>query len=120
MSDALINRNPDLKQLDDEGFELEIRAGVFLLVHSVPYVKTNGTLARGTLICALPLTPSGEIVRPLPDHTMYFTGEVPCHRDGSPLDSIIHNSNHCDLGHGLLVNHYLSSINHVEAITRSE
>ncbi len=108
MSDALISRSPDLKQLDEEGFELEIR-NAHLLVHSVPYVKSDKALARGTLICTLTLTPTGEIARPLPDHTMYFTGEVPCHRDGTPLDSIIHNSNHCDLGNGILVDHYLSS-----------
>jgi hypothetical protein len=108
MSDALINRSPDLKQLDEEGFELEIRTG-FLLVHSVPYVKTDGTLARGTLACALPLTPSGGMAASPTDHTMYFIGDAPCHRDGSPLDSIIHNSDHRDLGNGILVDHYLSS-----------
>jgi len=108
MSDALISRSPDLKRLDDEGFELEIRAG-HILVHAVPYVKGDGTLARGTLVRALNLTPSGETTVAPSNHTIYFSGDTPCHRDGSPLDSIIHSSNHRDLGSGIEVDHFFSS-----------
>ena len=108
MSAALISRSPDLKRLDDEGFELEIRGG-YLLVHSVSYVKTDGKLARGVLIGDLTLTASGETTAAPKDHTMYFAGETPCHRDGTPLTAIIHNSNHIDLGDGLEADHYLSS-----------
>jgi hypothetical protein len=108
MSAALISRSPDLKRLDDEGFELEIR-GAHLLVHSIPYVKMDGRLARGVLICDLTLTPGGETTAAPKDHTIYFVGETPCHRDGSPLTAIIHNSNHADLGDGLEADHYFSS-----------
>jgi hypothetical protein len=97
-----------LKRLDDEGFELEIRAG-YLLVHAVPYVKDGGALARGTLVCALTLNISGDTTAAPADHTMYFIGDTPCHRDGSPLVSIINSSNHHDLGHGIEVDHYFSS-----------
>jgi|688.fasta_scaffold110846_3 hypothetical protein len=108
MSDALISRSPDLKRLDEEGFELEIRGG-FLLVHAVPYVKTDRTLARGILVCELTLSPSGECTVAPRDHTIYFAGDTPCHRDGSPLLAIINNSNRTDFGNDIVVHHYFSS-----------
>lgn len=108
MSAALIARSPDLRRLDEEGFELEIRAG-FLLVHAVPYVKQDGALARGTLVCPLTLDPTGETTVSPADHTAFFHGEVPCHRDGSPLAAIINSSAHRDLGDGIVVDQYLSS-----------
>lgn len=108
MSAALISRSADLRRLDEEGFELEIRAG-FLLVHGVPYVRTDRSLARGTLVCALTLDPSGQTtVRP-GDHTAYFIGGMPCHRDGKPLTAIINNSTRQNLGHEVEVDHYFSS-----------
>ena len=64
MSAALISRSPDLQRLVDEGFELEIREG-FLLVHNVPYVTTEQRLARGTLVCVLPLDPTDDLKLPL-------------------------------------------------------
>lgn len=108
MSADLISRSPDLRQLDEEGFELEIRGG-YLLVHSVPYVKRDASLARGTLVCALNLDPSGQITVPPGDHTMYFAGDTPGHRDGSPLVSIINSSSRQVLGEGIVVDHYFSS-----------
>jgi len=37
---AQINRSSDLKQLMDEGYEIEVRNG-HLIVHNVPYVTNN-------------------------------------------------------------------------------
>lgn len=54
MSLKLINLNPCLKKLQDEGYELEIRDG-FLMVHSVPYVNSNKEVLKGTLITNLVL-----------------------------------------------------------------
>lgn len=108
MSADLISRSEDLRRLDEEGFELEIRAG-HLLIHSVPYVTASRHLARGTLVCALTLTPAGDRTARPGDHTIYFAGELPCHRDGKPLSQIINNSNTQDLGNGIVVNHYFSS-----------
>ncbi|WP_349017768.1 DUF6791 domain-containing protein [Rhizobium sp. 32-5/1] len=47
MSADLINRDPHLKRLQDEGFELEMR-DLVLIVHSVPYVKRDMLLGRGS------------------------------------------------------------------------
>lgn len=108
MSAALIGRSPDLRRLDEEGFELEIRAG-YLLVHGVPYVKADLSLARGTLVCALTLDPSGEMTAAPGDHTAYFAGDMPSHRNGKPLTAIVNSSARQNLGQGIEVDHYLSS-----------
>ncbi|HDZ74949.1 MAG TPA: ThiF family adenylyltransferase [Aurantimonas coralicida] len=108
MSADLISRDPNLKRLQDEGFELEIRE-LILLVHSVPYVKSDKSLDRGTLVCALSLGPGGLTSTPQADHTMYFTGEIPCHRDGTPMTNIINNSQPATVGMDIKVGHYFSS-----------
>lgn len=108
MSVDLIARNNDLQRLIDEGFSLEIRGG-YLLVHNVPYVRTDGLLDRGILVTSLALTPTGETVNPISDHTMYLAGGMPCHRDGKPLKAIVNNSTQKQLLTDLVANHYLSS-----------
>lgn len=108
MSAALINRDPHLKRLQDEGFELELRE-LILLVHSVPYVRSDKSLGRGTLVCTLSLAPDGLTSTPQTDHTMWFTGDTPCHRDGSPMVNIINNSNETTVGTNIKVRHYFSS-----------
>ncbi|BAB52478.1 ThiF family adenylyltransferase [Mesorhizobium japonicum] len=109
MSADLISRDPHLKRLLDEGFELEMRELVLLLVHSVPYVKRDKSLGRGTLVCTLSLDTQGLTASPQTDHTMWFTGETPCHRDGAPMTNIIHNSNEATVGSDIKVHHYFSS-----------
>lgn len=108
MSAALISRSPDLQRLVDEGFELEIREG-FLLVHNVPYVTAEKRLARGTLVCALPIDPTSQFAAAPTDHTMWFIGSLPCNRDGTPMASIIHSSGRNTQGPGIEVDHYFSS-----------
>jgi hypothetical protein len=108
MSAALISRSSDLRRLDEEGFELEVRGG-YLLVHGVPYVTPARRLARGMLICSLTLDPTGQVTVAPADHTIYFAGETPSNRDGTPLVAIINNSNRQDLGDGTVATHYFSS-----------
>ena len=49
-----INLSSDLKQLRDEGYEIEVRGG-HLIVHHIPYVNSNGEVAIGKLISTLAL-----------------------------------------------------------------
>ena len=108
MSVALISRDPFLKRLSDEGFEIEVN-NTFLIVRSVPHVTVDGTLARGVLTCALSLDAySGLTATPQTDHTMHVAGRAPCHRDGSPMSNIIHSSSRQRCGE-VDVDHYLSS-----------
>lgn len=107
MSRQLISHSADLKQLRDEGYDIEIRSG-HLLVKSVPYVNSKKEVGRGTLVVPLGDV-SGEATRQPGDHTAFFTGEHPCHPDGSPITQILHSSETKTLAKGVVVNHMFSA-----------
>src|SRR5437588_1984129 len=81
MSEQLINRNPDLKRLRDEGYDVSIRAS-HLLVRDVPYVAGGGRVQRGTLVSALKL--AGDLTEPPDTHVAMFAGDYPCDQTGAP------------------------------------
>lgn len=85
MSRRPISLSSDLKRLDDEGYEIEIRDG-YLLLHSVPYVDEQGSVLRGTLASGLTL--AGDVAEPPQDHTVHFTGSAPHDETGKPIDMI--------------------------------
>lgn len=82
MSARLISRNADLKRLQDEGYEVEVRSG-HLLLRSIPYVNARCEVALGALVTSLTL--NGERTQRPDDHQVWFAGEQPCNRDGSRL-----------------------------------
>ena len=82
MSARLIARSPDLKRLQDEGYEIEVRSG-FLIVRSVPYVTSGRTVALGTVVTDLAL--NDDITQKPRDHQVWFAGEQPCHATGAPI-----------------------------------
>ena len=43
------------------------------------------------------------------DHTIYFSGDIPCNVDGTPMTAIINNSQTQHLSQRIVVNHYFSS-----------
>ena len=45
MSRTLIDRSPDLKQLEEEGYEVEVRSG-HLLLKDIPYVAGDGSIKQ--------------------------------------------------------------------------
>lgn len=106
MSQQLISHSPDLKQLRDEGYDIEVTSG-HLLVKQVPYVTPERKVKRGTLV-----TPLGDVAgdrtRPPGDHTSYFAGETPCNADGSEFGHIIEKQTKV-LAEGLEVNFRFSS-----------
>src|SRR4051794_23576182 len=106
MSLELINRNPDLKRLRDEGYFVQIRGG-FLIMREVPYVDASRQVRSGTLISSL--TMAGDQTRPPDTHVIHFDGDYPCLPDGSPLEAISHQTGTFDLGHGLTAKHSFSS-----------
>lgn len=85
MSAKLISLNADLKRLQDEGYEVEVRSG-HLLLRSIPYVNPRREVALGTLIAELTL--NGEVTQRPTDHQVWFHGEEPCHRDGVKISAI--------------------------------
>lgn len=107
MSQQLINRSPDLKRLRDEGYDVEVVKSNHLLVKNVPYVNSKGQIQRGTLVSEL--TISGESTAAPGTHVVFFVGEFPCHKDGSPIAQLTHTSGNQNLGNGLVVNHSFSN-----------
>lgn len=106
MSQQLISRSPDLKRLQDEGYEIEIRSG-HLLIHSVPYVNSRREVALGTLVSVLSL--SGEkTIRP-GCHICYFIGESPCTSQGDEIAQIKHQSFRQVLAVDIEVDHSFSN-----------
>lgn len=82
MSQQLINRNPVLKQLRDEGYHVYCRNS-FLIVDDVWYVAPDRTVKRGRLVTDLPL--AGDEINGMGTHVMHFNGEQPCDANGNPL-----------------------------------
>lgn len=107
MQQPLINLNPDLKRLQDDGYDIEVIGG-HLVVRHIPYATPSKNVAFGTLICVLTYSSPTKISTP-PDHTIYFNGETPCNKDAQPLDSIINNANSHQLTTELAATHYFSS-----------
>lgn len=107
MSQQLISHSPDLKQLRDEGYDIEVRS-THLLVKSVPYVNSKKEVRRGTLMAPLGDI-SGDVTHQPSDHTAFFAGEHPCHADGSPIEQIRHSSQTQTLARGVVVNHMFSA-----------
>ena len=106
MSHSLIDRSADLKRLEDEGYEVEVRAD-HLILHHIPYVTEAGVIKYGTLVSELSL--QGDTTLRPRTHVAMFTGSMPCHRDGNPLTQIRHSDRRRELGDGLAVNHSFSS-----------
>jgi ThiF family len=107
MSRQLISRSPDLKRLQDEGFEIEILSG-HLLVHAVPYVNSCRVVARGTLVTDLTL--AGDITTRPGSHIAFFIGEHPCRTDGVEIPQIkLANGVPPPVAHGILAQHSFSN-----------
>lgn len=122
MSARLVSLNPDLKRLRDEGFEVEISPAGFVLLHNVPYVNSRRQIARGTLASALTLA-GDRTVRPS-SHTVLFTGDEPCHKDGTVITAIQHGPVQQQIAPGLVSRYSFSNkppggyADHYEKLTR--
>lgn len=106
MSLQLINRSPDLKQLLDEGYDIEVFEG-HLLLKGVPYVNAERQIKTGTLVTILQI--NGDRTAPPHDHTLFFIGEHPCNADGSVIEPIRNASHKQELAAGLTVDHRFSA-----------
>ena len=107
MQHQLISLSPDLKQIRDEGYEIEINGG-YICIHHIPYLNSNKEIMYGTLVTSLNLATPTLAASPQ-DHTMYFCGEQPCHFTGEPMTDIINSPQSQPLVGGLVGNYYLSS-----------
>lgn len=108
MSQQLINHSSDLKRLQDEGYEIEVRGGGFLLIHHIPYVNSAGSIAYGVLVSELTLAHATQ-TGPPNTHVIGFIGEHPCNRNGSPIEGIRHTTAEEKLGQNIVINHRFSN-----------
>jgi hypothetical protein len=106
MSLQLINRSPDLKRLQNEGYHLESRSG-YLLVKDVPYVNSRREVQRGTLVAKLVL--AGDVTARPDDHVAHFVGDHPCHADGTEISQIRLESRSRTLADGVAIQHSFSA-----------
>ncbi|MBI4220651.1 MAG: ThiF family adenylyltransferase [Chloroflexi bacterium] len=106
MSQRLINRSADLKRLQDEGYDVEIRSG-YLLLKDVPYVNGTREVKFGILVSELTL--AGDVTARPGNHVARFIGSHPCNKDGSEIAKIKHNSQEERLAADLVVHHSFSS-----------
>ena len=106
MSNKLINHNPDLKHLRDDGFEIEVRGG-HLIVHHIPYVNSNREVKIGKLISTLVL--NNDLTMRPDTHVIYFMGEHPCNNDGSIISAIQHAVVNQQLLDDIILNHSFSN-----------
>lgn len=103
---AQINRSWDLKQLVDEGFEIEVKGG-HLVVHQIPYVNSNRQIKYGKLITTLAL--NNDVTLKPDTHVMGFMGEHPCNKDGNIITAIQHSSPNQHITDGIVMNHTFSN-----------
>lgn len=107
MSQQLINHSPDLKQLRDEGFEVQTHGG-YLLIHHVPYINDKKQVKLGTLVSVLDLVNSNRTAVPS-NHVIHFIGEYPCDNTGSPIKQLFNESRTYQVSPGLTINHTFSN-----------
>jgi hypothetical protein len=106
LSQKLISRSADLARLQQEGYNVAIRAG-FLLVQEVPYVNSKKEVKRGTLVVKLVL--AGDLTTRPENHVAHFIGEYPCNADGTPIEQIRNSSETKALAEGVTINHTFSA-----------
>lgn len=85
-----IGPDSGLQRLLDEGFEAEVHQQ-HLLVHSVPYVTAQRTVALGTIVCKY-VENAGAVLPPMPpddDHQVWWVGSFPCRADGIFLTDLV-------------------------------
>jgi hypothetical protein len=102
MSRRLVSLSPDLKRLQDEGYDIEIRSN-YLLV-KVPYVTADRLVTSGIL--ASELTLSGDTTAAPGSHVVLFVGatdgDIPCDNHGRELDELINQRGAIPLGGDLV------------------
>ncbi len=106
MSPRPISRSPDLTRLREEGYEFEVR-DAFLIVRHVPYVNASKEVKLGSLVTAL--SQAGDQTTKPDTHVINFIGEFPCHRDGSPIEQLRHQSGQQVLAPEIVVDHSFSN-----------
>lgn len=100
----LVNHNPDLQQIINEGYEVEI-SNSDLIIHNIPYVNDKKQIRYGSIISHSKIT--GFTLTPN-DHQVLWTGEYPCDHNGSQMTSLVGGTNNEKIREGLVATHSFS------------
>jgi hypothetical protein len=106
MSQKLVDLNPDLVRLRDEGYSVDVRDG-HLVVSDIPYVDAQRVVRRGVLVSEL--TMLGDRTQQPSTHVIRFAGDYPCTNEGAPIEAIRNQSQRQELAPELFVDHAFSS-----------
>ncbi len=106
MSQRLIDLNPDLKRLRDEGYDIDLLAG-HLVIREGPYVNSNREVQRGVLVSELEM--NGDKTLPPQNHVAFFAGEYPCDHSGNQLSRVVNSAIQKQIDTSLKVDFLLSS-----------
>lgn len=85
MSKQLISRSPDLQQLRNEGYDVDVRSN-YLVVNGVPYATAEQKVAYGMLVSEL--STSGDTTTKPSTHEIYFVGSLPHDHQGNELTKL--------------------------------
>lgn len=108
MSRELIEANPDLRRLREEGYAVEVKDS-FLLVHEIPHVNSKCQIKYGILVSDLSSMAGDQTVSPIGQHVAYFIGDHPCNSDGSEISAIKHSSQNQTFSKEITINHSFSN-----------
>jgi tRNA A37 threonylcarbamoyladenosine dehydratase len=108
MPQELIEANPDLRRLREEGYAVDVK-DTFLLVHEIPYVNSKCQIKYGILVSDLSSMAGDQTVSPIGQHVAYFIGDHPCNSDGSEISAIKHNSQNQTFSKEITINHSFSN-----------
>ncbi len=86
MPENLTALDTDVQRLLDAGYRITIKDN-YLIIDNVPYVSSCGVVSRGALISAYTFVNG---ICNTGDHTVYFTGSMPCRADGTSLEVAMH------------------------------
>lgn len=106
MSQQLINHSPDLKQLRDNGYEVEVIGG-HLVVHHIPYVNSLKEINYGKLVSTLMLQ-GNKTVKP-DTHVIMFQGQQPCDKNGAVITAISHGGSNVRISNEITTNFSFSN-----------
>lgn len=106
MSTQLIDHNPDLLKLKEEGFDIKIISDN-IVVSGVPYVTEQGNIDFGSVYCPFNLVGQNTVTQT--DHTMRFTGSYPCDKRGARQTSFVNSEVRHELSPQIEGRFYLSS-----------
>ena len=106
MSLLQISHSPDLQNLQNKGYDVEIKTR-FLIISNIPYLTKTGEIKYGK-ICS-PLNYKGNTLGKPSTHQVYFCGEFPHDKHGKPIEGIRHSSPNARITDEIIGNYHLSN-----------